>query len=353
MIITSRISLSFFSCTWLILLLAITSKTATMVDAKTALIFGASGTVGSEVLQGLLHQSVIEKPNCDTANADVNANNDGLLSSSLVPFWKKIIIVGRRNLDIQLPADLSPQQKEQINLTQIIVPDLSSNTLDQNDQIQKLREEQIDACFITIGAGQPYNLSLRQWYAIDLELPVAITRLCANMKVPYLALMTSVDAQDDPKPFTEEELPLDKATDNDKNLPLGWWGMLSNNARMKGLVQVAVTSSASSIPYVRIFQPSNIKTDQSRYGWADWTLFKLLPFIDPLLPSPYKSIYFRLLGKAIATDAVQILLNDDGGSSRSTSATTSNVTYLKHADFNQILDAAKSKTKEDNVANEL
>ena len=170
------------------------------------------------------------------------------------------------------------------------------------------------------------------------------------MKVPYLSVMTSVDAQDDPKPFTETELPSDGASDDDKKV--GWWGMLSNNARMKGLVQVAVTASATTIPHVRFFQPSNIKTDEVRYGWVDWTLFKLLPVLDPLFPSQYKSIYFRLLGKAIATDAVQVLHNDDGASG-STSETTSNIAYLKYADFYQILDAGKSKSKDNNVENEL
>merc|ERR1712227_610955 len=95
---------------------------------------------------------------------------------------------------------------------------------------------------------------------------------------------------------------------------LGWWPVLSLTIRMMRLKENVVISSSSassnnnkSIPYVRIFQPSNIITKELRYGWLDWSLFKFHAVFDSWLPTHYHSVTTQLLADAMVQDAADVL----------------------------------------------
>ena len=116
--------------------------------------------------------------------------------------------------------------------------------------------------------------------------------------------------------------------------------MIKFYGRMKGLEERAVTAASENIPFVRMFRPSTIVTEDIRYGWVDWTLFHLHKVLDPIMPALYHSVPVRLLGMAMVQDALGILsstgrhtgstatgdnaMEDDGASK---------VAYLHYSDF--------------------
>merc|ERR1712232_1062806 len=114
-------------------------------------------------------------------------------------------------------------------------------------------------------------------------------------------IFTSVDVETDPKPFADDDFT--KTSD-----PIGWWNLVMELARVMGLKEKAVVSNSEGrIPFVRIFQPSNIITKETRYGWFDWTIFKFHGVFDPWLPTKYHSVTTELLANAMVKDAVNIL----------------------------------------------
>merc|ERR1712196_189021 len=94
---------------------------------------------------------------------------------------------------------------------------------------------------------------------------------------------------------------------------MGWWPVLSLTIRMMRLKENVVISSSTSsnnnksIPFVRIFQPSNIITKELRYGWLDWSLFKFHAVFDSWLPTHYHSVTTQLLAGAMVQDAANVL----------------------------------------------
>eukprot|EP00558_Chaetoceros_sp_UNC1202_P010088 CAMPEP_0197241170 /NCGR_PEP_ID=MMETSP1429-20130617/7277_1 /TAXON_ID=49237 /ORGANISM="Chaetoceros sp., Strain UNC1202" /LENGTH=399 /DNA_ID=CAMNT_0042700963 /DNA_START=13 /DNA_END=1212 /DNA_ORIENTATION=+ len=316
----------------------------TRSNAQKALLFGSSGAVGSEVLRGLVRNS----------------------------FWEEIILVGRTGTAFPSPKvtkvlseegvvvdaqdyvhddddddDVTDNDDDNDNDTTSVTPDHpNSNTtrrphithvqlpdltnMHQNESLPlPLTNLQADACFIAIGVGSPHKLSLKSWHMIEIDMISSIAHYCTNsIQVRYVALLSAVDAEDHPEPFTEDELEGGKGDEEER--PLGWWNMLKYYARMKGLEDRAVTlacssrdhtttassstTASSNIPsiHLRLFQPSSIITEEERYGWVDWTLFRLHKVLDPILPTKYHSVKVGLLGMAMAEDAVDILTNGDG-----------------------------------------
>jgi len=255
----------------LLFLLLVYILAVAKTDAHTAILFGGSGAVGGEVLRALLTDS-------DS-------------------FWTRVILVGRR----ELPSSSLSTTSTALEVTQVVLPDLT--TVDRHQPLIDLAEN-VDACFVAIGASSPMNQTLAQWHSTEVEIVGVIARLCETIGVRYISLLSAVDAETDPQPFESKEL------DTGGNA-LGWWGMLTNYARMKGLSEQAVASVAG-IASVRIMQPSNIVTEYTRYGWFDRTLFRVLPYLDPILPMRYHSVRVRLLGMAMAGDAMGVLADSSG-----------------------------------------
>lgn len=260
-------------------LLLLTCIGTTVANAHTAVLFGASGAVGSEVLHALLRQ----------------------------PFWEKVILVGRRWPTFD--------NKTGTILTQIELPDL--NEVDRNE---RLRQTQADACIIALGVGSPHHSSLHYWHSVEVEMTAKIASLCKEMQVQYISLLSAVDSDSEPNPYSAEDL---KNSDG----PIGWWGMLTQYSRMKGLAEHAVASAG--IAAVRLIKPSNIVTETTRYGWFDWTVFKITPLLDRLLPEYYHSVPVKLLGTAMAGDAEEVLSKDDD---------VLGVSKLTYADYIRIVD---------------
>jgi len=203
------------------------------------------------------------------------------------------------------------------NTTVLAVPLNDLTDVDHNERLQK---EKVDACFIVMGVGHPYSYNLHYWHSVEVEMIASMARLCGDsMKSRHTLLLSAVDAELNPESFDAKSL--------DKEAPkLGWWGMLQHYSRMMGLKQRAV-ASVDSFQFIRIFQPSNIVTESTRYGWFDWILLRLLPYLDPIMPEQYHSVPVQMLGMAMTRDAEEVLQGD-------THATLKErVTYLGYEDY--------------------
>ncbi|CAB9503164.1 Inherit from COG: epimerase dehydratase [Seminavis robusta] len=270
---------------WIVLITV--TVTLPPCHAHTAILFGASGTVGSEVLRALL------------ANPS---------------FWNEIILVGRR---------FPTLEDSSTRITKVQVSDLA--TVDQNKDLLQL--EHVDACFNAVGAGYPQKLSLSDWYTVDVGIAASVARLCQQIPgVSYISLLSAVTAETNPKPYTAEEM----ERYNPKK-PMGWWGLLMQYDRIKGLAEQAVMSTTTSFNgHISLFQPSTIVTETERYGWLDWTLFRVHPLVDPWLPPRYRSVKVQLLGMAMAMDAQTYVQDSDDSSSKFTRSirTMSKLSYL-------------------------
>lgn len=195
---------------------------------------------------------------------------------------------------------------ETYNSTKPAVRKVQFSDLGSVDRNDELREMRADACIVAVGAGHPHLTSLRYWHSVEVDMTAAMARLCGAMGARYISLLSSVDSvgADGSEPFSEDEFR--KAGDD---TPLGWWGLLKRYSRMKGQAERAVASGG--IPSVRVFRSSNIVTENIRYGWLDWTLFKVLPYVDPLIPERFHSVKVRTLGEAMAGDAAEVLSRVD------------------------------------------
>ena len=272
----SRALLSAYS--WLCVVAWISlSFSTTTAEAKTAILFGATGSVGNEVLRAILR------------------NNS---------FFTKLIIVGR-----SFPpkvTDLLPELTS-LRLPEVVKVQLSDlGNIDQNEEL--LSMEAIDACFIATASGHPYLHDLGNWHFVEVDLTASMTRLCEKLKVRSLTAFSAVDPAETPKYYTKEEL----KTDRD-GTPMGWWRLLLEMTNIMKLKEIALMDNSKSIQFVRIHQPSNIITEDIRYGWLDWTLFKILPWIDPWIPTKYHSVNATLLGMAMVQDAIRLLSGTTGG----------------------------------------
>jgi hypothetical protein len=287
-------------------LLILASYVMTAANAHTALLFGANGAVGLEVLRSIV-------------------DNNSL--------WEELILVGRRfpSKVTDLLPDLSSageEQQQQLlpKVTQIQLSDLSN--VDENEELLQMKA---DACFIAVGSGSPQDMNLRDWHSVEVDLIASITKLCDKIQVKTVALLSAVDTEDEPIPFTQ-----DKLNTADAN-PLGWMKMVSKYTRMMGLKELAVINESKNVPFVRIFRPSNIITKEIRYGWLDWTLFKFHKVFDPIIPIKYHSVKVGLLGEAMVNDAAQML-----SSKREGDVVSSRVTKHTYGDFLNIM-AKKSE----------
>merc|ERR1712227_513588 len=145
------------------------------------------------------------------------------------------------------------------------------------------------------------------WNYVETTVAASITRLCSKMNATSISIFSAVNG-DSPEPFTDDELAK-------TGTALGWWPVLSLTIRMMRLKENVVISSSSAsstnkksmIPFVRIFQPSNIITKELRYGWLDWTLFKFHAVFDSWLPTHYHSVTTQLLADAMVKDAANVL----------------------------------------------
>ena len=275
-------------------------------QARTIVLFGSNGAVGSEVLSTLLHQ---------------NKNKEDSIST----FWDQVILIGRR----------FPTIPKEVKHPQVVkIPVSSLENIDQQTKVlnEHFHDVSVDACIIAVGMGSPHEANVAFWHSVEVDMIGSIARFCGKMGATYTSLLSSADADENPVPFTREEL-----TKSDK--PLGWLKMIMVYMRMKGLSELAAINNfrqaaTHSSAHVSIMQPSNIVTETTRYGWVDYLLFKALPWLDPLLSESHHSVHVKLLGMAFAKDAENVLTLKDGGSnSHSIEEKGVSVTKLTYKDF--------------------
>lgn len=125
-----------------------------------AIIIGASGAVGSNVLNGLLQSELCES----------------------------VISLNRRNLDLnKLKWNTSKFRQEIVDF----------NNLANNQNLF----QGIDSAFCTLGVGEPSKVSKEEFWKVDVEYATSFARLCAESGVKYFSLLSAVDANHDSKMY--------------------------------------------------------------------------------------------------------------------------------------------------------
>lgn len=292
------------------LLLSTSRGMAMLATNKTAIVFGATGAVGNEVLR-----AVVEEQS-----------------------FTKVIVVGRREFPAKV-TDLLPD-----SAVKIIHKDLG--TIDQQQQQQHGNDEDdeqqpwiklsADACFIAAGSGFPHLSDMHDWHYAEVVVARSIAKVCGKMNTRVLSVFTAIDSDDVAKDFQPQEL---VKTDT----PMGWWPVLTETIRMMRLKEKAVISaSAGIIPFIRIFRPSNIITKETRYGWLDWALFKFHGVFDEWLPTEYHSVTTEFLAQAMVKDAVNVL----SGNTDTFDVDEAGAVRLDYGDFLTILGKGEPKNAE-------
>ena len=221
------------------------------MNHKAALLLGASGSVGKEVLKVLMEEAS----------------------------YQKVIVFVRQPLNIDIQ---DPQKK----LVQKILPKFSSNELFQVvcEVLTELANHNSEVVgFSTLGIGaNTARLTIDQHRAVDVELNKAFAQaLKTNRNVKSLEFMSAVGAN--PKASASGS---------------GAAGM-PRYARVKGEAEEAVQANGPLV--VNIYRPSTIRGSQH----TPKTLAMITPIIDALIPSKYHSISAHQIAKAMLIKSLQ------------------------------------------------
>jgi len=214
------------------------------VVSRTAVILGASGSVG----QALLAEVV----SCGGFN--------------------RILVITRRPLNLQLGSQVEER----------LVPEMEPDRLFQTvvDALGELGGEVVGFSVLGVGAGTA-KLSLDAHRAVDVELNAAFAQgLKASGKVQHLAFMSSIGADA-----------------NAKTTGSGAAGM-PRYLRVKGESEAAVTSQGPAV--VSILRPAMIIG--SRH--TPWLLSAVLPLFALLTPAKFRSIRTTEIAQAMVAVAL-------------------------------------------------
>lgn len=125
-----------------------------------AVILGASGAVGSNLLANLLESSSCES----------------------------VLSLGRRNIDLEkLSPNFSKCKQEIIDFN--------------NFKISNEMLSGFDAAFCTLGIGQPSKVSREEFWKIDVEQVSRYAKECASAGIKYFSLLSAVDANSESNVF--------------------------------------------------------------------------------------------------------------------------------------------------------
>jgi uncharacterized protein YbjT (DUF2867 family) len=222
-----------------------------MTSKRTAIVLGASGSVGTALLRELCH-------------------DDG---------FEDVILLSRRSL----PEAVALARAAGRRLVEKLVPDmkpasLAAATLDVSRDVDGDLE---GFSVLGVGAGTA-KLTLDEHRAVDVALNEAFARALRDSgKVRHLAFMTAAGADPTAKPSGS-----------------GAAGMSRYN-RVKGEAEVAVRASGPAT--VSVFRPAMIIG--SRH--TPWLLEKALPLFSFVTPAKYKSISVEQIAKAMVAAAKQ------------------------------------------------
>jgi len=220
-----------------------------MTSKRTAIVLGASGSVGAALLRELLH-------------------DDG---------FDAVITLSRRSQ----PEAVAMARAAGRRLVEKLVPDmkpapLAAATL---DAVRELDGEVEGFSVLGVGAGTA-KLTLEEHRAVDVALNETFARALRDSgKVRHLAFMSAVGAD-----------PTAKASGS------GGAGMSRYN-RVKGESEEAVRASGPAL--VSVFRPGMIIGSQH----TPWLLEKTLPLFSFVTPAKYKSISVEQIAKAMIATA--------------------------------------------------
>ena len=211
---------------------------------RTAVILGASGSVGQALLTEVL--------SCGGFN--------------------RILVLMRRPLNLHSGAQVEER----------LVPDMEPNKLSQAvvDALREAGGDVFGFSVLGVGAGTA-KLSLEEHRAVDVELNAAFARgLKASGKVRHLLFMSAVGADS-----------------NAKTTGSGAAGM-ARYARVKGEAEAAVRTQGPAV--VSIFRPAMIIGSQH----TPWLLSAILPLFAPLTPAKFRSIRTAQIAQAMVAAAL-------------------------------------------------
>ena len=214
------------------------------MSGRTAIILGASGSVGQALLAEVVR--------CGG--------------------FSRILIMTRRPLNLQSGAQVEER----------LVPDMAPNELSQAvvDALRELDGEVLGFSVLGVGSGTA-QLSLEAHRAVDVDLNAAFARgLKASGKVQHLVFMSAIGAD-----------PHSKTTGS------GAAGM-ARYSRVKGEAEAAVRRQGPAV--VSIFRPAIII--DSRH--TPWLLSAVLPLFAPLTPAKFRSIRTTEIAQAMVAIAL-------------------------------------------------
>ena len=209
---------------------------------KTAIVLGASGSVGQALLTTLVQSAA----------------------------FTRIIVLARKPLSVQAGIDvrLVPRM-EPVELEQAVIAALSES------------QEVIGFSVLGVGAGTA-KLTLEEHRAVDVELNAAFARgLKASDKVRHLCFMSSMGANI-----------------NARTTGSGAAGM-ARYSRVKGEAEAAVTAQGPAV--VSIFRPAVIIGSQH----TPKLLAAIIPLFTFLTPARFRSIRTTEIAQAMLVSALR------------------------------------------------
>lgn len=215
------------------------------MNNRTAIILGASGSVGQALLDELIRCSA----------------------------FSHIIALTRQSLDV--PTEARVEQR--------LVPDMTPTNLEQTviEALTECDNKAVGFSVLGVGAGTA-KLSLAQHRAVDVELNAAFARgLKASGKVQHFAFMSAIGANI-------------KARTTGSGAP-----GLPRYARVKGEAEAAILDQGPAV--VSIFRPAMIIG--SRH--TPPLLSSALSLFTPLMPAKYRSIRTTEIAQAMVAAALQ------------------------------------------------
>lgn len=222
-----------------------------MVSSRSAVVLGASGSVGAALMRALIASHA----------------------------FATIVSVGRR----PLPGLLAAARAADVELRETLVPVMDAASLEAatREVAASLSGELVGLSVLGIGAGTA-KLTIDEHRAVDVALNAAFARgLAASGRAVHFALMSAVGAN------------AHASTSGS-----GAAGAARYN-RVKGEAEVAV--QASGIPVVSIFRPAMIIGSQH----TPWLLEKLLPLVTFLAPARFTSITVEQIAAAMVATSIQ------------------------------------------------